>query len=1425
MAFQNALHQWVASVQCCLLLSLAFLLSCTGESGFEVEFVWEQPPEQSLLVVTAQLRAKNNPAEAISGTVLEEYRPGGVLNLRFRIPLHGQTDDLVMYVEFRASRGRGGQILYYGISDPFKVTKGESTSVLVRVPISPTPNTRSSAPHRPWINIEGVVEDPLTRRRYLRNSDIVLRLTTDTGKTVEVSNSPLIVGETPPTETRIVLTNGERGSGGAWTYRVPWNLDAGLFDLETGEPGNCRATNSCTRRVFVRFYDKESYSSPIDDLEVVVDTQTPSVVPGASNLDLVPSPENILTQQRLQSRLTRATAGTRIRVSFSINEPVVDTPPVEVRAVNESSGTSFPLERNDGSSGFLYEGEILSRYPDGTYSVQVTATDVAGNMGTSTATTFEIDQKPPPAPVLPDRKLRPLTYIRAPYGPDPAGVFRPYFALVGASGAVESGATILVFGGPDPNVDLRLGDAIADSSGGFDPTELIPSDLARVYVLVVDPAGNPSAQQAHLVRDVTWRASFAGRVADSSAGNPHVFETRRWLLDVLRQQDGRQQSSGALRGIHTKDEEPFGEGWVTTVGGGTWRRGDALTAPQARFSAGASRDVTTGKIVIYGGRTDAFGNCDETGNEICGALWSFDGGAFNVEVPSNRPGVIAARERHAQAYDSRRGELIVFGGKGAVGCTEPNVAFCGDTWAFAETWRDLTPGKGITPDGLSPQRRVGHAMVYDSFRSEIIMFGGTSEEGNPCEGPEIACRATWRWTGKAWEVAQAANSSSPAPLSRREHAMAYDPVRRRVVLFGGNRPIDNNQFNVERLDDTWEWDGAGWSQVGLAAVVPQPTARDDASMTFSPKHGRVVMFGGFAGQGESCDDGEALCDVIWGWTGDQWERIEPTVNDLPRPVGRTAAAIDVDATGRLIIIGGRRLVSDRFQTGDPTGDCLAGEAAACTGVWAFEDGFWSELAGALPGTSTTPSERAQHTLTSIPGAGHALLYGGAELAGGGCSEDEFVQCGDTWLWNGSYWTRDSTPSAPSPRQGHEAYWDPNAGRVVTVGGFSQNFRTAFCDGAGWKHCEAFWTYILGSGWVEIADGFDIGNPLMPDPRRLHGLAYDAAENRVVVLSGSDGGVIEDAWSYAFSTATWTRTDPAPVGRFEPAMAWNSETERAVAFGGYVSEDSEAQCPSGSVFREGRCAFGDTWVFDGTSWTLAWPTVPEATDRPTARRDATMVYVEDRNELTLFGGDSPRACSEGSLRCNDVWTYRKGKWRKMPAADLFGQGPPAVRWSHAATYDPDRRQMLVFGGRPFLKDTWIWYPPLHARPGHVARFRFGAAFAAADPQQARDERESAELLGAHLLWEGSAEADEETTDAELLLWHRGMWRRAADASESGLSDGRWTSTNSTLLGEMVTGTAGELGFALVPRIVMDDRQLKISSDVVELTVDYRLPSED
>src|SRR5262249_14972292 len=155
------------------------------------------------------------------------------------------------------------------------------------------------------------------------------------------------------------------------------------------------------------------------------------------------------------------------------------------------------------------------------------------------------------------------------------------------------------------------------------------------------------------------------------------------------------------------------------------------------------------------------------------------------------------------AWDAARGRVVLFGGRSTFdGRIFYNLA---DTWEWdGETWTAASPTNG-------PSQRLGHAMAYDAQRGKIVLFGGSNGTGGITG--KLTLSDTWEWDGTGWTLAQPLT----APAPRDSHAMAWDRMRSRVVLFGGLLGAAATP-NAE----TWEWDGAAWS---LRASVTSPGAR------------------------------------------------------------------------------------------------------------------------------------------------------------------------------------------------------------------------------------------------------------------------------------------------------------------------------------------------------------------------------------------------------------------------------------------------------------------------------------------------------------------------------------------------------------------------------------------------------------------------
>src|SRR4029453_8537261 len=87
-----------------------------------------------------------------------------------------------------------------------------------------------------------------------------------------------------------------------------------------------------------------------------------------------------------------------------------------------------------------------------------------------------------------------------------------------------------------------------------------------------------------------------------------------------------------------------------------------------------------------------------------------------------------------------------------------------------------------------PSARVGHNMVYDAERKQIVLFGGTSSQGDLGD--------TWAWDGTSWKL-----KADFGPSPRFWHGIAYDDVGRSTVLFGGAYHTQPGPRLVQ--GDTW----------------------------------------------------------------------------------------------------------------------------------------------------------------------------------------------------------------------------------------------------------------------------------------------------------------------------------------------------------------------------------------------------------------------------------------------------------------------------------------------------------------------------------------------------------------------------------------------------------------------------------------------
>ena len=146
--------------------------------------------------------------------------------------------------------------------------------------------------------------------------------------------------------------------------------------------------------------------------------------------------------------------------------------------------------------------------------------------------------------------------------------------------------------------------------------------------------------------------------------------------------------------------------------------------------------------------------------------------------------------------------------------------------------------------------------------------------------------------------------------------------------------------------------------------------------------------------------------------------------------------------------------------------------------------------------------------------------------------------------------------------------------------------------------------------------------------------------------------------------TWTQVaTTGPAGRVYHGMAYDSQRGVCVLFGGYDHSNNH---------------LSDTWEWDGTTWTQV------TTTGPAARAHHTVTYDSQRNVTVVFGGHDSNTHALG-----DTWEWDGTSWTQMATSG------PGARQRHAMAYDSQRGVTVLFGGQDNLgelADTWEYRLP-------------------------------------------------------------------------------------------------------------------------------------
>jgi uncharacterized protein (TIGR03437 family) len=237
----------------------------------------------------------------------------------------------------------------------------------------------------------------------------------------------------------------------------------------------------------------------------------------------------------------------------------------------------------------------------------------------------------------------------------------------------------------------------------------------------VFPQSSPPARHDHAMAYDSARGQvvmFGGTVAQN---NP-VELNDTWLWDGVNWTEAFPQSSPpaqvglamAFDSGHGQvvilaaffEPNPHDETW--TWDGSNWTQQLPQTAPPFRGGHALAYDSKHGQVVLFGGNDGGRAEFNET--------WTWDGSNWTQQFPTTSP---SGRDGLAMAYDSAHAETVVFGGETITYLQNGFYStFLNDTWV----WDGSNWTQSLTQ--TSPPVRWVPEMAYDSARGQVVMFGG-----------------------------------------------------------------------------------------------------------------------------------------------------------------------------------------------------------------------------------------------------------------------------------------------------------------------------------------------------------------------------------------------------------------------------------------------------------------------------------------------------------------------------------------------------------------------------------------------------------------------------------------------------------------------------------------------------------------------------
>jgi len=269
------------------------------------------------------------------------------------------------------------------------------------------------------------------------------------------------------------------------------------------------------------------------------------------------------------------------------------------------------------------------------------------------------------------------------------------------------------------------------------------------------------------------------------------------------------------------------------------------TPPAPRYDHAAAYDAVNNRLIVFGGYSPdpPYGFSDvwvlSNANGLGGTpTWT------QLAPGGGTPGLRGGSD---VAYNPASNRLILFGGVHPDdGCAYAS----NDIWILtnanglggAPTWTLLPTS------GLPPYPRSGAVMGYDGATNRLVLQGGA----DPCASLFAEARTLIHADGlggtPTWTTLPL---TDPEPPRRMEHAGIYDTATDRLVTFGGLDLAAQPQEDLLLVTSVMNGPSAGWTSLPVPPGHPSP--RFGHTLSWDPLNRRVILFGGNSGSGYASD--------------------------------------------------------------------------------------------------------------------------------------------------------------------------------------------------------------------------------------------------------------------------------------------------------------------------------------------------------------------------------------------------------------------------------------------------------------------------------------------------------------------------------------------------------------------------------------------